>query len=195
MKKIIKVVLIPVILFGFIFFESMTMAQQEDQSADFIFKGKLVNGKIKDIMAAENIITVDSYSGEVIDFLVEPAETVIWIDDEEKDINALEVGMEAELKYTENEREQNVLSWVDIVLNEELEGTPEFKEKEKIKKEKATETLKEPVKNTVAPAPDKEEKAKEAEKEAVKEQAKAMVQSVGTQGVAQEGAAEPVKKQ
>lgn len=119
------------VFFIVIFFAGFSVFAQEDQSADFIFKGKLVNGSIKEVNTVESLITVDSKSGETINFVIDPEETVIWIDDEEKDIKALSSGMEAEFKYTENEREQKVLSWVDIVLKEQLEGVPE-KEKQKV---------------------------------------------------------------
>lgn len=137
-----------VIAFMMMFSSASVVFAQQDQTADFIFKGKLVNGSIKEVKTAENIIVVDSKSGETVEFVVLPEETVIWIDDEEKDIASLQSGMDAELKYTENEREQKILSWIDIVLKEELDGAPmEAKQKKQVAVEKKDTSVE--VKNKV----------------------------------------------
>lgn len=138
-NKIVKSIICFIVFLGSLLVGVNSFAQEE-QHTDFIFKGKLVTGKITEIKTSENLITVNSNSGEVIEFVFSEGETVIWIDDDEKSIEDLKPDMEAELKYTENEREQKVLSWIDIVINEEIAPVVESdgeNEKETVASDKA----------------------------------------------------------
>lgn len=107
------------------------LACSQSQEEDFVFKGEVVLGHIEKIELTEKKVCVKSKSGETVQLLVDPEETIVWIDDEEKEISDIKEGQEVEAKYRIDDKEEKIASWLDIITTDELileesgEGTPE----------------------------------------------------------------------
>jgi len=124
MNKNIKILILLFLCLAFTIINSSYLKAEEDPADDSIFKGELIIGTIAKIFPAENKVAIKSRTGEITTLIVDKDETIIWVDDDEKEIEDIKEGSEAEAKYRTNNQKQHIASWIDLVTKDEL-ITPE----------------------------------------------------------------------
>lgn len=143
-------------------------AQNQEQEEDFVFKGEVVIGQIEKVDKADKKVYVKSKSGETLELLIKDDETIIWIDDEEKETGDIKEGTEAEAKYRLSDNNQKIASWIDIISEEALLSEGQEKE-EAVKPEEEALKEEEPQEAPQSDKKEVEEKKGEEGQEATSE--------------------------
>jgi hypothetical protein len=167
--------LVVVLLLTFSLLIPSSYAQQEE---DFVFKGEVVLGKIEKTEVSEKSVAIKSRTGEIVSLIVSDEETIIWIDDEEKEIEDIKKGSEVEAKYRINEKNQKIASWIDIITEEDILAA-----EEKIKKEEKEEIPPEKTAPEKEAAPEEIKEAEEKEDIPAKETLKEEESAENTQDI------------